>query len=126
MKVLIVDDEALVRRSLRRVFEMGKHEVREAHDGQVGLKLWRESPADLVILDVLMPGLTGPQMLKEMGRDHGAKVILISAYTGEYSLTKARDVGADLFISKPFENVFDIVKKAESLIHSSQELTDRP
>jgi len=116
MKVLIVDDEALVRRSLRRVFEMSKYSVIEAEDGAKGLELWRDQTPDLVVLDVLMPGLTGPQVLKEMGKEHAAKVILISAYTGEYNLTKARDVGADLFISKPFENVFDIVQRAEGLL----------
>ncbi len=116
MKILIVDDESLVRRSLRRVFEMTKHHVLEAEDGQKGLEIWRQESPDIVILDVLMPGLTGPQVLKEIGRDHTAKVILISAYTGEYNLIKARDVGADLFISKPFENVFEIVKMAEALI----------
>jgi DNA-binding response OmpR family regulator len=116
VKILIVDDESLVRRSLRRVFEMTKHHVLEAEDGQKGLEIWRQESPDIVILDVLMPGLTGPQVLKEIGRDHTAKVILISAYTGEYNLIKARDVGADLFISKPFENVFEIVKMAEALI----------
>lgn len=116
MKVLIVDDEPLVRRSLRRVFEAAEFIVIEAEDGETGLALWRKENPNLVILDVLMPGLTGPQVLKEIGVGYNAKVILISAYTGEYDLNKAQIMGADLFISKPFQNIFDIVRVAKSLL----------
>lgn len=116
MKVLIIDDEALVRRSLRRAFESADFSVAEAEDGEKGLKLWRQETPSLVILDVLMPGLTGPQVLKEIGSEHKAKVILISAYSGEYDLNKAQIMGADLFISKPFQNIFDVVKVARGLL----------
>lgn len=116
LKVLLVDDEELIRRSLRRVFEIAHHKVIEAADGVSGLSLWRKEQPDLVILDVLMPGLTGPQVLKEVGQQNKSKVILVSAYTGEYNLKKAKDVGADLFIPKPFQNIFEIVKLAEGLM----------
>jgi DNA-binding response OmpR family regulator len=115
MKVLIVDDESLIRRSLRRVFEARGHQVFDAEDGLRGLEAWRLNAPDIVILDVLMPGLTGPQVLSEMSSDNKAKVILISAYTGEYDLNKAKDIGADLFIPKTFHNIFEIVDRAESL-----------
>jgi len=115
LKVLIVDDESLIRRSLRRVFEARGHTVIEAEDGQRGLQLWREHAPDTVILDVLMPGLTGPQVLSEMRPISSAKVLLISAYTGEYDAKKAKEMGADLFIPKPFQNIFEVVESAEKL-----------
>jgi len=115
MKVLVVDDETLIRRSLRRVFEAHGHVVSEAEDGQRGLEVWREQDPDIVILDVLMPRLTGPQVLAEMGPNLRAKVILVSAYTGEYDLKKAKDLGAHLFIPKPFQNIFEVVDRAENL-----------
>jgi two-component system, response regulator PdtaR len=117
MKILIVDDEPLIRRSLRRAFAAKSHTVFEAEDGIKGLAAWRENDPDVVVLDVLMPGLTGPQVLKEISLKRRAKVVLISAYTGEYDLKKAKDVGADLFIPKPFTNVFDFVTMVESLSH---------
>lgn len=116
MKLLVIDDEALVRRSLRRVAETRRHTVVEADNGETGLKLWRAEQPDLVFLDVLMPGLTGPQVLKEIGQPRSAKVILISAYTGEYDMDKAKDLGADLFIPKPFHNIFEVVEIAEKLL----------
>jgi DNA-binding response OmpR family regulator len=116
MKILIIDDEDLIRRSLKRVFEREKFSVQEAENGLDGLKLWRECQPDLVVLDVLMPGLTGPQVLKEIGTEKNAKVILISAYTGEYDLNKAHEMGADLFITKPFQGVFEVVQSARELL----------
>jgi DNA-binding response OmpR family regulator len=115
MKLMIIDDEQLVRRSLRLAAESRGHEVSEADNGESGLKLWRTEKPDLVLLDVLMPGLTGPQVLKELG-SHEAKVILISAYTGEYDVDKAKNLGADLFIPKPFHNIFDVIIAAEQLL----------
>ncbi len=117
MKILIVDDEPLIRRSLQRVAESRNHLVIEAADGEIGLKLWRQEKPDLVFLDVLMPGLTGPQVLKEV-QPSSAKVILISAYTGEYNVDTAKNLGADLFIPKPFHNIFEVIEKAEELFQS--------
>ena len=64
-----------------------------------------------------MPGLSGPEVLKEIDDKCGSKVILISAYSGEYNMEKALSIGADLFIPKPFENVFDVIAKSEELIN---------
>lgn len=115
MKVLIVDDEALVRRSLARALKSRGHEVLEAENGAEGLQAWRVSNPDLVFLDVLMPGLTGPEVLKEIGQDHTTKVILISAFSGEHNMQTAQQMGASLFIPKPFEDIFAVVKMAEEL-----------
>ncbi len=130
MKILIVDDEPLVRKSLGRAFRAKGHEVLEAVDGSEGLKVWlglRQQAADpdLVLLDVLMPGLSGPELLgamseklsadKENGRPWKGRVILMSAYSGEHNVTTAQQLGADLFVPKPFDDIFAFVKTAEEL-----------
>ncbi len=66
MKVLIIDDEPLVRRSLRRVLEKEGWSIVEAEDGQKGLQAWLTEKPDLVLLDVLMPALSGPQVLENL------------------------------------------------------------
>lgn len=114
MKVLIIDDEPLVRISLERVFK--SHEVLTAADGQEGLDLWILVKPDLVLLDVLMPHLTGPQVLEKIGKTR-AKVVLISAYAGEYDLQTAHSLGAHLYIQKPFANIFDILRVCEELVN---------
>lgn len=119
MKILIVDDEPLVRKSLGRACMARKHEVFEAVDGNEGLARWLELSPDLVFLDVLMPGLSGPEVLQEFVKKTGARsratVILMSAYSGEHNLETARQLGADLFIPKPFDDIFAVVARAEGL-----------
>lgn len=116
MKILIVDDEPLVRRSLCKAAEYMGHEVYEAQDGIEGLARWREISPDVVFLDILMPGMSGPNVLQEVHGENTAKVILMSAYTGEYDLKKAQSMGANLFLPKPFEDIFTIIQKAEVLV----------
>ncbi len=120
MRALIVDDEDLIRTSLKRVFEMRHHEVFVAENGQQGLEMWQAHDPELVILDMLMPGLTGAQVLKKIGAQTRSKVILISAYTGEYDVKKASELGATLFIAKPFQNIFDVVDRAEKLVENGK------
>ncbi|MGE0632066.1 MAG: response regulator [Pseudobdellovibrionaceae bacterium] len=116
MKILVVDDEPLVRRSLERVLKTKGYNVIGAQDGNEGLEKWRAEDPDLVFLDVLMPGLSGPQVLREIGNGKRAKVILMSAYAGEHNMETALQMGADLFIPKPFEDIFSILTTAEELM----------
>ncbi|MCB0362940.1 MAG: response regulator [Bdellovibrionales bacterium] len=115
MKVLVIDDEALVRKALARVAKMKGHEVFEAEDGIEGHRLWIENCPDLVFVDVLMPRMNGPQLLQEMGSEHRAKVVLISAYSGDYNLETAKSIGADMFVPKPFTDIFLVFDTAEGL-----------
>ncbi|HVK62132.1 MAG TPA: response regulator, partial [Bdellovibrionales bacterium] len=67
----------------------------------------------------LMPGLSGPELLREvkpkLGSAWKGRVILMSAYSGEHNVATAQQMGADLFIPKPFDDVFALVAKAEEL-----------
>lgn len=115
MKILIVDDEALVRRSLEKVFLRAQFEVKTAADGNEGYEQWRSFKPDLVMLDVLMPGLTGPQVLQKIN-DPTCKVILMSAYSGDYDLQNLKGFGVVDFIPKPFGNVFEIVDRVKAIL----------
>ena len=117
-RILVIDDEPLVRRSLKRALEASGYQVLEAVDGKQGLGIWSEASPDLVFLDVLMPGLSGPQVLSELDSHlrSRSKVILISAYSGEYNLDSAKSLGADHFIPKPFEDIFGIVKLVSEML----------
>jgi CheY-like chemotaxis protein len=118
MKILVVDDEPLVRRSLKRALQTRGHQVEEAVDGKQALDMWADVMPDLVFLDVLMPRLSGPDFLKSLGpkERNTAKVVLMSAFTGEYDLEKAKSLGADLYVPKPFEDVFTVVQLGEDLV----------
>ena len=110
MKILVVDDEMLVRRSLSRVCSGRHHEVKEAEDGEQGLAMWSSFEPDLVFLDILMPKLTGLEVLQRVKKSSSVKVVLMSAYTGGIDPEQARAAGADLFLPKPFENIFSVIQ----------------
>ena len=115
MKVLIVDDEPLVRRSLEKVFTRGGHQVVTAEDGHQGVEAWNKEKPEAVVIDVLMPGLSGPEVIQEVKPSADTAIILISAYSGDYNPESVKQVGADLFVEKPFENIQDIVSQLEEL-----------
>ena len=117
MKILIVDDEPLVRRSLARAAQTFGHEIREATNGREGETVWKEYRPDLVYLDVLMPELSGPDLLKLMGKT-SSRVILMSAYSGGYDLERAQSLGADLFCPKPFDDIFKIIELGQELVNN--------
>jgi CheY-like chemotaxis protein len=123
MKILIVDDEPLVRLSLRRALEKHGHQVSEAEDGQSGQVQWLALAPELVYLDVLMPRMSGPDLLKAMTQTLKSqdktmgKVVLMSAFTGEYDFERAKSLGADMFVLKPFEDIFAVVRLGEELVN---------
>lgn len=118
IRVLVIDDEPLVRRSLQRVLNHSGFEVILAADGLQGYQMWTEQKPEVVLLDVLMPGLSGPQVLEKISPElkSKTKIMMMSAFTGEFTQTKAHDLGAQLFVAKPFDDIFEIVVKVKSLL----------
>ncbi|MBM4125725.1 MAG: response regulator [Nitrospira sp.] len=102
--ILIVDDEESIRTLLRKILEADGHQIREATNGEVGLTLYRESPADLVITDILMPERDGMDITLELTREFlDAKVIAMTGATGDQNfLNVAKLFGARRVIKKPF------------------------
>ena len=103
--VLIVDDEAAIREMVSLALETAKFNVLEASDSQEGRAIVIDSQPDVVLLDWMMPGTTGLELLRRLRRDpltEKIPVILLTAKTSEDSKITGLDSGADDFISKPF------------------------
>lgn len=121
MKVLVIDDEPLVRRSLEKAFASAGHDVSTAPNADLGKKLWQSEGPDLVLLDVLMPGTTGPQLLQELRQDsrvRTTKVVLMSAFAASAEQARAESMVC-LFIQKPFADIFQVVSQCEQLLRKS-------
>jgi PAS domain S-box-containing protein len=102
--VLVVDDNADMRQYLGRLLS-GAYEVEEAHGGEAALAAVREQPPDLVLADVMMPGLDGFGLLRELRSDSRTRtvpVVLLSARAGEESRVEGLAAGADDYLVKPF------------------------
>src|SRR5260370_16043486 len=78
-RILVMDDDGVIRAAVRRILESAGHEVLEAADGAAGLRLHREQGADLVVVDIFMPGRDGVEVIRALRQEAPlAKVVAIS------------------------------------------------
>jgi len=116
-KVLIVDDSGLTRRSLRQILETAGCEVVEAEDGLSALERYYLEKPDVVLLDLVMRGMYGLEVLQKLRElDNDARIVVVSADVQASSLELAEQAGAKAFINKPFD-------KAEILVALDTALT---
>ncbi len=103
--VLVADDDRDVLNLVRFRLEREGVRVVTASDGEAALQLARDERPDVCVLDVMMPKLNGFEVLKELRDDEataGIRVILLTARAGESDVDQAFDVGADDYVTKPF------------------------
>lgn len=102
-KIMIVDDSAMSRRSLKRVLESADYSVVEAEDGIAALERYFLERPDLVLLDMLMKGMYGLDVLSKLREmDANARVIVVTADIQNSTRSMAQEAGALAFINKPF------------------------
>lgn len=100
--LLIVDDSPISRKILRKCLPPGDFQIREVGSGEDCLKQYQAQKADLVFLDLTMPGMDGFETLEHLRRiDPGAKVVVVTADIQSTSRAKARDLGALEVVAKP-------------------------
>ena len=100
--VLVVDDEAPMRKYITTNLKIRGYDVLTAADGVEALKLIEERPFDLLILDIMMPGPDGLNVLARVRRDMDVPVLMLSARGRESDKVEALDAGADDYLTKPF------------------------
>ena len=101
-RVLVVDDEPHIRTVLRGYLQADGFEVAEAADGAAALAAMRDQPPDLVLLDVMMPGIDGLEVLRQLRTFSDVYVILVTARAEEVDKLVGLGVGADDYVTKPF------------------------
>lgn len=102
MRVLIVDDEAMIRNVLKEYVEFEGNEAFEASDGMQAVKLCKENDYDIILMDVMMPMLDGFSAVKEIHKSKDIPVIMLSARGEEYDKLFGFEMGADDYVTKPF------------------------
>ena len=106
MRVLLVEDEARLAETVRRGLAAEGFVVDVEHDGVDGLAAAATGDFDVVVLDIMLPGLSGYQVVRELrARQVWTPVLMLSAKDGEYDLADAFDIGADDYLTKPFSFV---------------------
>ena len=101
-KVLIVDDDAHIRASLRRTLAFEGYQVREAGDGTGALEAALDELPDLVILDVMLPGIDGMEVCRRLREVNDVPILMLTAREGTSAQVEGLDSGADDYLVKPF------------------------
>ena len=101
-RVLVVDDEPHIRTVLRGYLQADGFEVTEAADGEAAMVEMRDNPPDLVLLDVMLPGIDGLEVLRQLRTFSDAYVILVTARAEEVDKLVGLGIGADDYVTKPF------------------------
>ena len=101
-QVLVVDDEPHIRTVLRGYLEADGFAVSEAADGETAVRQVRQMAPDLVLLDVMLPGIDGLEVLRQLRAFSDVYVILVTARTEEVDKLVGLGVGADDYVTKPF------------------------
>jgi DNA-binding response OmpR family regulator len=100
-EILLIEDDANIRTSLAMLLQQEGYAVSEASSGEAGLARFDEAAADVVLVDLMLPGVDGFEVTRELRRTSAVPVIIVSARTGTPDIVAALELGADDYLTKP-------------------------
>ena len=100
--LLVVEDDIVTNEAICEYMEYAGHTAFSAFDGEQGLAMVKSNPVDLVILDIMLPKVTGIEVLKELRKDRSVPVLMLTALDDEHTQATSFDEQADDYITKPF------------------------
>jgi DNA-binding response OmpR family regulator len=116
--VLLVEDDPVILKLLEVNFELEGYSVLLAHDGAEGIELARTAAPDLIISDIMMPNVSGLELVKALKGDAATKripIILLSAKAQTADIRAGMEAGADDYVTKPFEPL-ELVEHVQALL----------
>ena len=123
--ILVIEDDHEQAIIVRHYLEDAEYDVFISHDGSSGLKLFRENPPDLVVLDVMLPGMNGLDICREIRREKkDTPIIMVTALGSEESTLAGFEVGVDDYLSKPYRPR-ELVARIGSLIRRYENKEER-
>lgn len=114
-RLLVIEDDSVLAADLHAYFSNRRHQVTVHREGHAGLAAARATPFDLVMLDILLPGLNGLEVLAELRRDNPVPVILLSALGDEQDRITGLVRGADDYLPKPF-SMAELAVRVEAIL----------
>jgi len=121
-RVLVVDDDPTVREVVVSYLRAGGHQVDETGDGESVAALMRDNPADLVVLDLMLPGIDGLEVCRRLRASSDVPVIMLTALGTETDRVVGLELGADDYVTKPF-SPRELVLRVESVLRRAGEHT---
>ncbi len=102
-RILVVDDDRNIRQLVRLYLEKDGFEVHEAETGDKGLDAFRKQPPDLMLLDLMLPGMDGWQVCREVRKVSNIPIIMLTAKDETFDKVLGLELGADDYVTKPFD-----------------------
>jgi DNA-binding response OmpR family regulator len=118
-KVLLVDDEPTLVATVKYNLEREGYQVVTAADGESGLSMARVERPDLIILDLMLPGLDGFEVCRILRREMTAPILMLTAKTGEVDKVVGLELGADDYVTKPF-SMRELLARVRALIRRAE------
>jgi DNA-binding response OmpR family regulator len=119
MRVLIVDDEKRISDGVRKYFEQAGFDVQAAYDGHSALKIALKDTPDLIVLDWMLPGMSGIDVCREIRRESSVPIIMLTARVEESDKLIGLELGADDYLTKPF-SPRELVARARAVLRRAQ------
>ncbi len=110
--ILVVDDEKNIVSNIKEYLESNDYNVITAYDGEKAIEILKSESIDLLILDLMLPKLSGEDVCKEVRKNLNIPIIMLTAKVGEENRIKGFEIGADIYLTKPFSlrELFTITK----------------
>lgn len=124
MRVLVIEDEPSFVEALRITLVREGYEVDTAEDGRAGLGAFRGRRPEVVLLDLMLPGLSGLDVLRAIRRESTVPVIVVSAKDAEADIVAALELGADDYVIKPY-SVRELIARVRAATRRSEVAPDR-
>lgn len=118
IRILVVEDDTHIREMVKRFLESNGYLVDAAADGNTALQLFYDEQYHLIILDIMLPGINGQELLKELRKIHDTPILMMTALVDDENQIKAFTNEADDYVIKPFSMQI-LVKRAEALLRRS-------
>lgn len=118
-RVLVIEDDEAILKLLRRGLAYEGYQVDTAMDGQSGLTLARDNPPDLVVLDLMLPGIDGLEVCRRLRAGGPVPILILTAKESINDRIQGLDVGADDYMTKPF-NLDELLARARALLRRAQ------
>ena len=123
--ILIVEDDPRTAEIVRLYLDRDGYSVTAVHDGRAGLEAVRSEPPDLVILDLLLPGMDGLELCKAVRRECRVPIIMLTALSTEQDKLAGLDLGADDYVTKPF-SPRELTARVRAVLRRTGETSDGP
>ena len=120
-KILVVEDDRLIAELERDYLEASEYEVEMAMDGYDGLRLAKENDYDLILLDVMLPGVSGFDICRELRKEKNLPIIMVTAKKTDVDKIRGLGLGADDYMIKPFSPT-ELVARVQAHIRIHERL----